>query len=146
MQKASLENKIDEATYQSTVDIPIKLMEQESTHYHNEWRTHHKRNSQLEKTRGQAFSMIWGQCMQVLLDKMKHDPDWMITSESYDPLMLLKLIEKMILVQTEDQYPYVTVYDQESTFYSFNQHTLSNEAWYKRFNTKVDVGSAIGET
>jgi hypothetical protein len=54
--------------------------------------------------------MIWGQCMQVLLDKMKHDLDWNSTSESYDPLTLLKLIEKTILAQTEDQYPYATVY------------------------------------
>ena len=44
--------------------------------------------------------MIRGQCMQVLLDKMKYDPDWNKTSESYSPLALLQLIEKTILAQT----------------------------------------------
>ena len=84
--------------------------------------------------------------MQVLLDKMKHDPDWTKTSESYSPLALLQLIEKTILVQTKDQYPYATVYEQECALYTFAQHTLSNEQWYERFNTKVDVGNAIDVT
>jgi hypothetical protein len=88
--------------------------------------------------------MIRGQCMQVLLDKMKHDANWIPASESYDPLTLMKLIEKTILAQTEDQYPYATVYEQECTLYSFNQNTLSNEQWYERFNTRIDVGTAIG--
>ena len=38
--------------------------------------------------------MIQGKCMQVLLDKMDNDPDWDNTSESYNPLALLKLTEE----------------------------------------------------
>ena len=56
------------------------------------------------------------------------------------------MIEKTILSQTEDQYPFATVYDQELSFYSFRQETMSNPQWYERFNTKVDVGDAIGVT
>jgi hypothetical protein len=61
-------------------------------------------------------------------------------------LTLFKLIEKTILAQTEDQYPFATVYEQEISIYSFNQHSLTNEQWYERFNTNIDVGSAIGVT
>jgi hypothetical protein len=143
---AILDNEIDEAIYQATLALPIKLDDMEQTHHYNEWRTYRERTSRLEKQRGQAFSMIRGQCMQVLLDKMKHDVDWIPASESYDPLTLLKLIEKTILAQTEDQYPYATVYEQECTLYSFNQNSLTNEQWYERFNTRIDVGSAIGVT
>jgi hypothetical protein len=39
-----------------------------------------------------------------------------------------------------------TVYDQELAFYSFRQDSLSNPQWYERFNTKVNVGAAIGVT
>jgi hypothetical protein len=84
--------------------------------------------------------------MQVLLDKMKHDPDWTTASESYNPLTFFRLIEKTVLAQTEDQYPYATVYDQECALYTFAQNTLTNEQWYEQFNTKIDVGSAIGVT
>ena len=52
----------------------------------------------------------------------------------------------MILSQTEDQYPFATIYEQEATLYLFSQQTMSNKQWYKRFNTKVDVGTAIGVT
>jgi hypothetical protein len=90
--------------------------------------------------------IICGQCMQVLLDKVKQDADWNAASESYNPLTLFKLIEKSLLTQTEDQYPYATVYNQESALYSFSQNNLTNKQWYERFNTKIDVLSAIGVT
>ena len=57
--------------------------------------------------------MVRGQCMQVLLDKMKYDPDWDKASTSYDPLQLLALINNTVLAQTKDHYPFVTVYEQE---------------------------------
>jgi hypothetical protein len=77
---------------------------------------------------------------------MKQDTDWNMTRTSYNPLELYQLIEKMTLAQTEDQYPFATVYDQELNFYSFWQETMSNLQWYEKFNTKVDVGLAIGVT
>jgi hypothetical protein len=128
---ALLNNKIDDATYQATLALPIKLDDMEQTHYQNKWRTYRERTSRLEKQRGQAFSMIRGQCMQVLLDKMKHDVDWIPASKSHDPLTLFKLIEKTILAQAEVQYPYATVYKQECTLCSFNQENLTNEECYE---------------
>jgi hypothetical protein len=77
---------------------------------------------------------------------MKQDTDWNIVSIFYDPLTLYRLIERTVLAQTEDQYPFATVYDQELSFYSFKQDNLSNPQWYERFNTKVDVSGAIGVT
>ena len=88
--------------------------------------------------------MIRGQCTQVLLDRMKHDPDWRATSISSNPLTLLNLIEKTVLAQSDDQYPFATVYEQECALMGFHQNILTNEQWYERFNTKVDVGTAIG--
>ena len=90
--------------------------------------------------------MIRGQCMQVILDQMNHDPDWYTTIESYYPLTLIKLIEKTILAQTKYQYWYATVYNQECIWYGFNQKKLTNEQYYKQFNYKVDDGEAIGIT
>jgi hypothetical protein len=77
---------------------------------------------------------------------MKQDTNCNVASTSYDPLDLYRLIEKMMIAQTEDQYPFATVYDQELGFYLFLQETMSNPQWYEKFNTKVDVGSAFGIT
>ena len=84
--------------------------------------------------------------MQVLLDKMKYDPDWYKASTSYDPLQLLALMEKTVLAKTEYQYPFATVYEQECSINGFSKNNLINDQWYERFNIKIDVGSAIGLT
>ena len=77
---------------------------------------------------------------------MNQDTAWNATSTSYDPLVLIQLIEKTVLAQTEDQYPFATVYDQELTFYTFHQWSMTNPQWYERFNKKVDVSESIGVT
>ena len=76
----------------------------------------------------------------MLSDNMNNDPVWDNTSYSYNPLILLKLIVKTIVAQTEDQYFYATVYNQECAIYGFQQHNLKNEKYYDLFNYKVDVG------
>jgi hypothetical protein len=74
---------------------------------------------------------------------MKQDTDWNTVSISYDPLTLYQLIKRTVLAQTEDQYPFATVYDQQLSFYSFKQDNLSNPQWYESFNTNVDISGAI---
>ena len=139
MSLAILNNEIAEAEYKSHHILPIVPEGDAKVEHENKWRTYCERFAQLDKQRIKELYMIRGQCMQVLLDNMKHDPDWDTTSESYDPPTLLKLIEKKILAQTKDQYFYVTVYDKECALYGFHQHNLKNEQYYEQFNTNVDV-------
>ena len=146
MKLAVLQNEMAQAEFEAAVAVPIDLTNSEKTQWSNDWRTYHERNSQLVKNQGQAFSLIMGQCTQLLQDKMKQDADWEAISMSYNPLLLYHLIEKMVLAQMEDQYPFVTVYEQEMVLYSFQQETLLNPQYYERFNTKVDVTNAIGIT
>jgi hypothetical protein len=145
--RMNLQSEIATGDLELLEPIEIQLTDSEKTQHSNEWRTCRERNTSLVKYRGQTCSLILGQCSQLLKDKMKHDVDWTTVSISYDPLTLYRLIEKTVLAQTEDQCPFATVYDQEMSFYSFRQSdTMSNPQWYERFNTKVDVGEAIGVT
>jgi hypothetical protein len=145
MKLAILENEIARGEFEASVEIPIDLNDSEKTQHINDWRSCRERNANLLKHRGQAFSLILGQCTQLPQDKMKQDADWTAVSTSYDPLTLFRLIEKTALAQrTEDQHPFATIYDQELGSHSFRQETLSNAPWHERFNTKVDVGEAIG--
>lgn len=146
MKLAILKNEIAQADFEAGEEIPIELTDSEKTQYSNAWRTYRERNAQLIKHRGQAFSLTLGQCTQLLQDRMKQDTDWDTVSTSYEPLQLCRLIEKTILAQTKDQCPFTTMYDQEMALCSFRQDTLSNAQWHERFNTKIDVSSAIGVT
>jgi hypothetical protein len=130
MKLAILHNEIAQGDFSSSNEFAMDLNDSEKTQFSNDWRTFRERNANLIKHRGQAFSLTQGQCTQLLQDKMKEDTEWTNVSTSYDPLNLYRLIEKTVLAQTEDQYPFATVYDQELSFYSFRQETLSNPQWY----------------
>jgi hypothetical protein len=147
MQLAASVNDIAKGEYEATAELDVQMSDTEKTQHNNEWRTYRERNANLLKHRGQTYSLILGQCTQLLQDRMKQDPDWNAVSISYDPLTLYRLIEKIILAQTEDQYPFATVYEQEIGLNAFKQDpALSNPQYYERFNTKVDVADAIGVT
>jgi hypothetical protein len=146
MELATLQNEIANGDLELNEPVPIQLTDSEKTQNINAWRTYQERTSSLAKHQGQTCSLILGQCSQLLKDKTKQDFDWTTVSVSYDPLILYRLIEKSILAQTEDQYLFATVYDQELSFYQFRQDNMNNPQWYERFNAKVDVGDAIGVT
>lgn len=146
MKLAILQNKIAQAEFKAGEEIPIKLTDSEKTQHGNAWRTHHEWNAKLVQNRGQAFSLMQGQCTQLLQDRMKQDPDWTAVSTSHDPLRLHQLIEKTTLAQTEDQCPFATVCDQEIGLCGFRQENMTNPQWHERFDTKVDVTMAIGVT
>ena len=74
---------------------------------------------------------------------MKQDTDLNETGNSYNPLVLLQLIEKTVLAQTKDQYPFATIYDQKLTFYVFHQGSMTNPQWYERFDKKFYISKSI---
>jgi hypothetical protein len=75
MSLAILENEIAEGDFEAQEDVPIILTDSDKTQHSNEWRTYRERNENLLKHRGQAFSLILGQCTQLLQDRMKQDND-----------------------------------------------------------------------
>ena len=92
------------------------------------------------------FSVILGKCSQQLLNQMKQDVICITVTTSSDQLQLISIINKTVLAQTEDQYPFAIVYEQELLLYSFHQNTMTNDQWYDQFNSKVDDVTAIGFT
>jgi len=85
-------------------EVEIKLTDDEKTAHSNAWRTHRETTESLKKSRGKLYSVLLGQCTQVLVDKMKQDTDWVTINESFDPNLLFQLIEKFVLKQSNNQY------------------------------------------
>ena len=69
-----------DARYKSKHILHIVMEGDAKEDHENEWQTYCERNSQLENQHGQALYMLRGQLMQVILYKIKHDPDWYNTS------------------------------------------------------------------
>ena len=70
---------------------------------------------------------------------MKQDKGWSAVSISYDPLLLYKLMERVIMKQTEDQYPVAALWEQLCNVTLAKQGNMTNIEYYERLNTKIDV-------
>ena len=99
-----VESKLDVAKFELTDVVEVKTTADEGMAFSNSWRTYRERTDRLVRSRGKVYSLVLGQCTTVLLDKMKQDTDWQVVSDSYDSLTLLKLIEKIIHTQSDNQY------------------------------------------
>jgi hypothetical protein len=99
MKLALLQNEIAQGDFAASDNVAMVLSDSEKTQFSNDWRTYRERNANLIKHRGQSFSLILGQCTQMLQDKMKQDAEWMNVSTSYDPLTLYRLIAQLYMTR-----------------------------------------------
>jgi len=96
------------------------------------------------KNRGQAYSLVLGQCTQLLQDQIKQDNEWTNVSTSNNLLRLYRLIEKVVQGQTDETYSYAAICDQLIGLLGYRQEGMTNAQWYERFNMRVDVAESIG--
>jgi hypothetical protein len=140
-----LENKLEISKFELTDVVEVKTTADEGMAFSNSWRTYCKRTDCLVRSWGKVYSLVLGQCTTVLLDKMKQDADWQVVSDSYDPLKLLTLIEKIILKQSDNQYKIAIIMEQLKLLLAYRQDDgVMNAAYYHRFKTGVDVVEHIG--
>ena len=68
---AVVENEIAQGDFDAMSPVPMVLTYAKRTTNRNTWRSYRERNANLLKHRGQAYSLIIGQCTQLLHDKLK---------------------------------------------------------------------------
>jgi hypothetical protein len=126
-------------------EIEMKLTDNEKMAHSNGWRSHCETTEGLKKSRGKVYLLLLGQCTHVLEDKMKQDTTWVMVSESIDPILLFKLIEKFVLKQSENQYKMAVFLAEQLSILSFCQYNqVPNATYYNQFNTRVEVACQTG--
>ncbi len=98
-----VDDQIAKGDIQLKDEVEMKLTDDEKTAHRNAWHSHRDSSNSLKKSRGKIYSLLLGQCTQVLVDKMKQDGDWVKISGLFDPTLLFKLIEKFVLKQSNNQ-------------------------------------------
>ena len=69
----------------------------------------------------------------------------MTISESFDPNLLFKLIEKFVLKQFNNQYKTAVLTAEQLSILQFHQKDqLGNAAYYDHFTTRVEVARQAG--
>jgi hypothetical protein len=126
-------------------EVEMKLTDDEKTAHSNAWRSHRKSSNSLKKSRGKIYSLLLGQCTQVLVDKMKQDTDLVKISGSFDPTLLFKLIKKYVLKQSNKQYKTAVLIAEQLSILSFCQDDqVGNGTYYDWFTTRVEVSRQAG--
>ena len=144
LEKAVLENKIEDAQDEIEGKFPLKLEGDDKTKWQSQWKIYSTKVDTLDKHRGQAFSLLLGQCTEMLVDHMEFQSSYAAVKMSQDPLQLLNLIEQTILGHAEDTYPCAQIYNQLVALLGMQQHHLTNSQFYEKFNTRASVAEAAG--
>jgi hypothetical protein len=135
-----VDNKIAKGDIKLNDEVKMKLTDDEKIAHSNAWRTHRETTESLKKSRGKVYSLILGQCTQVLIDKMNQDADWVTISESFDHPLLFKLIKKFVLKQSDNQYKTAVLIAEQLSILSFRQDDqIDNSVYYNCFTTRLDV-------
>jgi hypothetical protein len=140
-----VDNKIAKGKIELNDEVEMRLTDDEKISHSNSWHTHQETTERLKKSRGKVYSLLLGQCTQVLVDKMKQDMDWVTISESFDPSLLFKLIEKFVLKQSNKQYKTAVLIAEQLSILLFHQHNqVGNAVCYDCFTTRVEVTCRAG--
>jgi hypothetical protein len=76
---------------------------------------------------------------------MKQDATWVMVSDSFDPILLFKLIEKFVLKQSDNQYKMAVLIAKQLSILSFCQDIqVLNATYYDWFITRVEDACQAG--
>ncbi len=70
-----VDDKIAKGDIKLNDEVKMRLTNDEKISHSNAWHTHRETTESLKKSRGKVYSLLLGQCTQVLVDKMKQDVD-----------------------------------------------------------------------
>ncbi len=140
-----VDDQISKGDIELKDEVEMKLTDDEKTAHSNVWHGHHELSDSLKKSRGKIYSLLLGQCTQVLVDKMKQDADWVKISGLFDPTLLFNLIEKFVLKQSDNQYKMAVLIAEQLSILLFRQDDqIGNATYYDQFTTRVEVARQAG--
>jgi hypothetical protein len=101
-----------------------------------------KRNALLQENTQKAYSLILGQCTELLRAKMKQSADWATISVVFDVLGLITRIKSIVFKFDDQKFLPVSLHQAKQNFYSLRQGTMSNTEYLEKFNNLVDIASS----
>ena len=98
-----------------------------------------KRDGILDENLQKAYSLIFGQCTELLNRKLKSSVNWDAMSSTYDMFALLEAI-KTIIYRFEDQkYFPLSLHNAKTNFYNFQQGTMTNPDYLDKFMNLTEM-------
>jgi hypothetical protein len=101
-----------------------------------------KRKSLLDDNIQKTFSLVIGQCTDLIQSKLKQQAAWATISSDQDAIALIGLI-KTITFRFEDQkFLPLALYLSKASLYNLRQGNMANHDYLQRFQNLVDVATS----
>ena len=101
-----------------------------------------RREAILQENMQKAYSLVLGQCTELLRAKLKQSNEWTAVSSAFDVLGLTKLIKSIVFKFDDQKFLPVSLHQAKQNFYSMRQGTLTNAEYLEKFNNLVDIASS----
>ena len=101
-----------------------------------------KRRSTLDENVHKSYSLVLGQCTDLLKSKLKESNEWHVSSTTYDVLILIRIIRTITFKFYEQKYLPLALHQTKTNFYNIRQGSLSNAEYMEKFNNVVDIATA----
>ena len=98
-----------------------------------------KRDELLLDNIQKAYSLILGQCTDLLQSKMKQQTTWAAISAAQDAIGLIALIKSITFKFEDQKFLPLALYQAKANLYNLRQGLMSNHDYLQRFNNLVDV-------
>ena len=102
-----------------------------------------KRDSILDENIQKAYSLMLGQCTELLKIKLKTTTDWMTVSTEFYLLGLIKTIRSVIFKFEDQRHLPLSLHHAKSNFYYFRQNNLSNPEYLEKLTNLVDMAESF---
>lgn len=99
-----------------------------------------KRSNMREENIQKVYSLVWGQCTEILQAKLGVLKNFKTIKDSYDAVALLKEIKGTTFKFEDERYLQHSIYFAWKNFYMLSQKDMDNNAQYlEQFQNIVDV-------
>ena len=105
-----------------------------------------KRDGILDENLQKSYSLIHGQCTELLKSKLKTSANWETVSSQYNMLGLIEAIKTIIYKFEDQKYLPLSLHHAKRNFYAFRQGKLSNPDYLDIFMNLVDMSESYDVT
>ena len=81
-----------------------------------------------------AYSLVLGQCTELLRAKLKQSTDWATVSIAFDVLGLTRLIKAIVFKFDDQKFLPVSLHQAKQNFYNLRQGAMTNAEYLEKYN------------
>jgi len=107
---------------------------------------HIKRITMLESNVQKAYSLVLGQCTDLITTKIESSNKWENIKNTQDVLLLLQEIKSICYNIEDHKYKPLGLHLAKANFYSFRQGIMTNSEYYTKFKNIVSTITSMGGT